>query len=141
MKNHKRVLYALVALSVVTASIPFNAFAQNEELDRLFDDEELEDHRAKLAEMDSLDEIKDYCESLGEDNVFCSGYRESSKYSGSFLSYTAAAEHLRLNSHHYHRDAIVYCTHAWRNPELETLLSIVENFGDVEYFSQKKTGA
>ena len=43
MKNHKRVLYALVALSVVTASIPFNAYAQNEELDRLFDDEELEE--------------------------------------------------------------------------------------------------
>lgn len=39
----RRVLYALLALSVVTSSIPFNVYAQNEDLDRLFDDEELEE--------------------------------------------------------------------------------------------------
>lgn len=43
LAHWRRGLYALVALSVVTASIPVNVYAQNEELDRLFDDEELEE--------------------------------------------------------------------------------------------------
>ncbi|CAN5696733.1 N/A [soil metagenome] len=39
----RRVFYALIALSVVTSSLPAHVFAQNEDLDRLFDDEELEE--------------------------------------------------------------------------------------------------
>jgi general secretion pathway protein D len=39
----RRVLYALIALTVVTSSLPAHVYAQNEDLDRLFDDEELEE--------------------------------------------------------------------------------------------------
>lgn len=41
--NWRRVLYAALALTVVTSSLPINVYAQNEDLDRLFDDEELEE--------------------------------------------------------------------------------------------------
>lgn len=42
--NWRKVLYALIAISVVTTSLPKHVFAQqNEDLDRLFDDEELDE--------------------------------------------------------------------------------------------------
>lgn len=55
-------------------------------------------------------------------------YQETERFSGSFLTEQAAQAHLEANYYHYNSTARVYCTHGWRNPELEQLLTIVEKF-------------
>src|SRR4051812_40147299 len=46
----RKVIYALLALTVVTTSLPSHVFAQqNEDLDRLFDDEELDEPKGNFS--------------------------------------------------------------------------------------------
>lgn len=58
-------------------------------------------------------------------------WKMGERFKGAFLTSKSAEEHLKANRHHYVEDAEVYCTHGWRNPVLEQLLSIVEKF-DIE---------
>ncbi len=64
--------------------------------------------------------IDDNCENLSE----CS-YSMEPVYKNSFLTAKAAQEHLNENAHHYHKDADVYLSYAWRNPEAELLSSFI----------------
>lgn len=57
-------------------------------------------------------------------------WKPQKRFTGEFLTEEAALKHLQANRHHYHSTACVYCKHAWRNPELEQLLSIVEKFAE-----------
>lgn len=42
---------------------------------------------------------------------------------GMFLLSREAKNHLTSNAHHYHKEAHVYCHHAWRAPETEKFLN------------------
>lgn len=43
-----------------------------------------------------------------------------------FLTKKSAEEHLRLNAHHYSKEARVYALSAWRNPVYERLIKIIK---------------
>lgn len=45
---------------------------------------------------------------------------------GSFLTQQAAKNHIEANRHHYSNNVHTYCIHAWRNPEMERLIDIIE---------------
>lgn len=49
--------------------------------------------------------------------------------SGPFLTKDAARQHIKENKHHYSKDVNTYGMVAWRNPEFERLMSIVEQLG------------
>ena len=57
-------------------------------------------------------------------------YQTQERFRGEFLTEEAAIEHLQANRYHYNETATVYCKHAWRNPELEQLLTIVEKMAE-----------
>lgn len=76
---------------------------------------------------DDLRALYDLMENLELDWKL-TGYEIEDKVSGAFLTARAAEAHLNENRHHYNESAHVYCTHGWRNPELERLLEIVEKF-------------
>lgn len=80
-----------------------------------------------MAYQEDLRALYDLMEDLELDWEL-TGYEMEEKVSGSFLTARAAQAHLNENCHHYNSTAHVYCTHAWRNPELEQLLTIVEKF-------------
>lgn len=44
-----------------------------------------------------------------------------------FLTKKSAEEHLRLNAHHYHKEARAYALSAWRNPVYERVIEIIKN--------------
>lgn len=48
-------------------------------------------------------------------------------YVNAFFTAKAAEEHLRLNHYHYHKDADVYLSHGWRNPEMEMVVTFLCN--------------
>ena len=43
-----------------------------------------------------------------------------------FLTKKSAEEHLRLNAHHYSKEARAYALSAWRNPVYERLINIIK---------------
>lgn len=43
-----------------------------------------------------------------------------------FLTLRECQNHLKVNSHHYHKDAYPYAMTAWRSPQVERLISILE---------------
>lgn len=57
-------------------------------------------------------------------------YHTQNRFRGEFLTEEAASEHLKANRHHYNETATIYCKRAWRNPELEELLTIVEKLAE-----------
>ena len=44
-----------------------------------------------------------------------------------FLTMKSAEEHLRLNAHHYHKEARAYALSAWRNPVYERVIENIKN--------------
>ena len=44
-----------------------------------------------------------------------------------FLTSEAAHKHLTANRHHYSSDAQVYCEYAFRNPEMELLVQVLQH--------------
>ena len=82
-----------------------------------------------LSYQSDLKAFADVLDTLTLDwNWTLTGYKEAEKVSGSFLTARAAEAHLKENRHHYNDTAHIYCTHGWRNPELEQLLTIIEKF-------------
>ena len=57
-------------------------------------------------------------------------YHEQERFRGEFLTEEAAFDHLQTNRYHYNETATVYCKRAWRNPELEQLLTLVEKLAE-----------
>jgi hypothetical protein len=52
---------------------------------------------------------------------------------GMFLLKSEAEKHLKSNSHHYSKDAYVYCHHAWRAPGLKNLLESLSKITEINY--------
>lgn len=44
-----------------------------------------------------------------------------------FLTKKSAEEHLRINAHHYHKEARAYALSAWRNPVYERVIEIIKS--------------
>lgn len=85
----------------------------------------LEDNNHKIP--DNLEDVwNDYwvMEEFIEDNnielKYCT-YTLEPIFENCFLSEKAAQEHLKSNYYHYHKNADVYLTHGWRNPEMEMI--------------------
>lgn len=51
---------------------------------------------------------------------------------GCFLTKEAAQDHINHNRHHYSKDVHTYAMTAWRNPEFEKLMEILEKFSEVD---------
>jgi hypothetical protein len=99
--------------------------------------QDLKDHLAyhNIEEPENLDELwedkfdlQDWIEESCEGLTECS-YSMRPVYKNAFLTAKAAQQHLDSNDYHYHSDADVYLSHAWRNPESELvtefLLSLI----------------
>lgn len=93
----------------------------------LIDNHDVE--KEDLENIDTRDEIKDFCE---ENDIVCyyTGYKGHEERSGCFLTLRAVHAHIQRNGYRYAqgRNTGKYCNHAFRNPELEKLLKIVEKF-------------
>ena len=87
-----------------------------------------------IKEYGTYDELIEYIEKkTGYDQLYTTGYDYYTEYKNAFLTNKACEKHLKENQHHYDKEnSYVYGSHAWRNPELERLLEIVEKFADVE---------
>ena len=94
------------------------------------DDDELEQLNI-LKLCSDLDEVNEFCEDNNLDTYTYTGYKTQETHSEIFLTRSAYENHVKSNSHHY-EDPICYTKHAWRNPQLEKLLEIVEKFSDTE---------
>ena len=88
-----------------------------------FDDKDMED----LDAIDTIEGLATFCEEKGIDDFHYTGYERYEKFSGEFLTRRACERHIAANRHHY-EDPKVYTDYAWRNPEFERLLEIVEKF-------------
>lgn len=51
-------------------------------------------------------------------------YEMKEQYQNAFLTSKACDDHIRANKHHY-KSPVNYLTHAFRNPELETLIKFI----------------
>lgn len=81
---------------------------------------------SELDELYDLEDIQEFLDKQGIDNTL-TGYRKELRCSGVFLTRDAANEHIEINGHNL-KEPFVYCQHAFRNPELEKLLEIIEKF-------------
>lgn len=76
---------------------------------------------------ESLSEIYDVLESHDFECWYYTGYDKRHKYSNFFLTKKALDTHVKQNHYHY-KNPDYFINHAWRNPELQRLLEIVEKF-------------
>ena len=90
-------------------------------------EEELEEFKNDIeAITDDIDYLNHLLKSSNLKLYECNYERVFEEF---FLTQEAAERHLKRNIHHYNREkAHVYCNHAWRTPELEKLLEIIEKF-------------
>lgn len=74
-----------------------------------------------------LEDIESFCD---ERDIACvlTGYDYREKLTGEFLTLKALEEHIQRYGYKYQKPQ-TYCDYAYRNPELERLLRIVEQFG------------
>ena len=103
------------------------------------------------TEIETLDELKEYLTDNGIDipedieSMWSSQYDleefflekqidlKECSYSfepffiNAFFTAKSAEEHLRLNHYHYHKNADVYLSHGWRNPEMEMVSTFLCN--------------
>ncbi len=84
----------------------------------------------QLKHINELEEIESFC---NKREIQCkyTGYIEKEKYDNAFLTRKSLEKHIELNHYHY-KNPVRFCSAAWRNPELQRLLEIVEKFSDVE---------
>lgn len=88
-----------------------------------------EEQQDELRIIDDLEEIYDYCnDNKIVDSLTYTGYRDIEKHDEMFLTRRALKKHIEQNYYHYKENPVSYAHHAWRNPELEKLLKIVDKF-------------
>jgi len=83
-----------------------------------------------LNETDNYFDVSTLTEHLGISKNY---YRMSEKYKGMFLTEKAALEHLEENKHNYPTGTCTYLDHAYRNPELLSLLEHIGKLVGVPY--------
>lgn len=87
------------------------------------------DETGNLSELwKEIDELEDFFNENGFDNLTFGGIKKVSKIYPNTLALTQKAmeDHLRLNYYHYSEDAHTYAMTAWRNPEAEKLWKILQ---------------
>ncbi len=89
----------------------------------IFDDDN--DALDSLNECENLGEIIDYCEDydVGYEVLY---YAKELRYTGEFLTRTAAKEHLRRFRYRYSDEARIYCSCAVENDEITKLTGVLE---------------
>jgi hypothetical protein len=93
-----------------------------------------EEDNEKIQEVESasnLEKLKEVIEQHDKTDCTLTAYQDESVYHNAFLTKKACELHISRNGYHYNNPRI-YVNHAWRNPELERLLEIVEKFADIE---------
>jgi hypothetical protein len=75
--------------------------------------------------------LHDFLKNIGYEFSTYTGYTEKHTYKNCFLTKRALDKHITENHYHY-KQPDYFINHAWRNPELQQLLEIVEKFADVE---------
>lgn len=95
--------------------------------------EELESEiREAICLCDNTDELRaileDYTEEDPYDYCIFDARKEERicKDATGFLTKKSAEEHLKLNAHHYTKEARAYALSAWRNPVFERLIDIIK---------------
>lgn len=82
----------------------------------------------EFLQVDDLYEAYEHVKNNFDDDEWRSAEEEKIsfiKQNTMFLTKEEAKEHLRLNSHHYTKDAHTYAMTAWRAPKVERLLKIL----------------
>lgn len=95
--------------------------------------EHLESDDSQAAHIEALaswDEVTDFMEDQRID-FSRSGYTFRATHKNAFLTRSAIDAHIAANDYHYEKP-IPYCNHAFRNPQLQRLLEIVEKFAPVD---------
>jgi hypothetical protein len=82
-----------------------------------------------MSDCDSLGDLHRFLDKLDIRNTY-TGYNRGEKFHNCFLTKRACERHIRLNDYHY-RQPKPFADTAWRNPEFERLLRIVEKFATV----------
>lgn len=80
-----------------------------------------------LTNVRSLKDVEDYCDHNGIP-VHRTGFRDTETLSNAFLTRSGFERHMELNRHNYRKGASSYIAHAFRNPEMQRLLEIVDKF-------------
>jgi len=105
----------------------------------MYDDDRFEDAKEYLIdneyftaeEMENVTDIETLCNFLEDEGYYCEwGYykiEESlvSNQTGCFLAKSSCKRHIELNDYHY-SNPHTYAMTAWRNPEFERVLKILE---------------
>lgn len=93
-----------------------------------------EDDTEKIDEVmsaSSLEELSEIIEEHNKTDCTLTGYEDETECHNAFLTKKACELHIKQNHYHY-KNPRVCVENAWRNPELERLLEIVEKFADVD---------
>lgn len=69
-------------------------------------------------------DVEDFCLKHG---IYVHRMKYVYTYKGMFLLESCAKLHLKENSHHYSKDAVVYCHHAWRCNRQKDFLESIRN--------------
>jgi hypothetical protein len=88
----------------------------------------------KLEELNNascLEDLAEVIEKDGKTDCEFIGYKDEVEFHNSFITKKACEIHIAQNYYHY-TNPKVYTSHAFRNPELERLLEIVEKFANIE---------
>lgn len=83
--------------------------------------------RDALDAVDTLSGLAAFCEEKEIPDFHYTGYEHYEQCTGVFLTRAACEHHIAAYRNHYDNPK-VYADHAWRNPEFERLLAIVEEF-------------
>ena len=97
-------------------------------------DYNLAEDREEFKKIEDNDDLYNYLEWYGLDVTIARFNREHfiSDMTGPFLTKEAAKEHLKDNDYHYSKHARTYGMTAWRNPEFQRLMEIIEKLGDID---------
>lgn len=87
----------------------------------------------KMNGFESLEELEGFCAGRGILATH-TGYATHDEFTNCFLTRKGYDQHMQLNEHNYRYGSTpeVFIHHAFRNPELERLLAIVEKFASEE---------
>lgn len=116
-------------LSDNTVEIKFqkSVFSEYDAETQVYVKDFLTDEMIKEFQFDSITELAEYLSENGEDSAKAVLVEDKPIIypDTMFLTRKAALEHLEKNGHHYCNDAHTFCMTAWRNPEMEHLISIL----------------
>ena len=110
----------------------FTEFESYEELKDFLDEHYNLSERIDKPKTDNFGELWEWTlDNLNDDGYFMETPTVKEGYivpNTLFLTKKEALKHLENNAHHYTKDAHTYAMTAWRSPEFQQLLEIIETF-------------